>query len=196
MPHSTSRPALTLLSLLTLLGLAACTPTATASVSPTATTPPAPTATATLAPAPTPTNVPAGWTVLVKPHFSLAYPPGWTPTTYPQQDGSTLYIIASPSAPGSSVRVLVYENASDSDLTVPYCLPVSSDVQHTTLAALPMAYMLSGEGLLMRTWFFANAQRTAYSLSADDAQSSTTIQAQDTAILDTFRPDNADPWHC
>jgi hypothetical protein len=193
MPRFPTQSTLALLG--ALLCLAACAPTATVRVPPTPTTPPAPTATPTLAPAPTPTNVPAGWAVLDTAHFSLAYPPDWTPQTYPQQDGSVLYVITAPDKQ-AGVRVSVQEHVPTSTIGGPYCVPANGDIQHTTLAGLPMAYMLSGEGLFMRTWTFANAQSTVFTLDAEDAQSSSATKAQDEAILATFRPDNVTPWSC
>ena len=167
-----------------LLFLAACTPPATAGVSPAATTfpaptatPPAPTVTPTLAPAPTPTNVPAGWQVLATPHFSLAYPPGWTTQTSPQQDGSVLSMFSPPDAQPGGVQVLVQERVSSQGIETSYCTTGNGDNQPTTLAALPMAYNRSGEGLLNRIWNFANAQGTVYGLEADDLQFSSTTQA-------------------
>jgi hypothetical protein len=183
-----------------LLCLAACSPTATVSAVAAATRPPAPTAspTPTRATAPTPTNVPDGWAVLVTPHFSLAYPPGWTPQTTPQSEWTVLYTLVPPSASSQTppVTVLVQEQVPSPAIGDPYCMPADGNLQHTTLANLPMAYMLSGEGQADRVWVFANAQRTVYGVSAGDAQSSSAIKAQDDAILATFRPDNADPWPC
>lgn len=187
-------PALALVG--ALLCLAACAPSARVSLSPTATTPATPTATATLPPAPTPTNVPAGWAVLVTTRFSLAYPSDWTPQTIPQSDGSVLYNIAPPSQQDPLVSVSVQEHVPTANIGDPYCMPASSDIQHTTLAGLPVTYAISGEGQLDRTWGFANAERTVYVLDVGDAQSGSATQAQDDAILATFRPDNADPWHC
>lgn len=37
---------------------------------------------------------------------------------------------------------------------------------------------------------------TLYVLDADDTQAGTAAQAQDEAILGTFRPDDAAPWSC
>jgi len=37
---------------------------------------------------------------------------------------------------------------------------------------------------------------TLYVLDADDTQGGTAAQAQDEAILGTFRPDDAAPWRC
>ncbi len=48
----------------------------------------------------------------------------------------------------------------------------------------------------LRAWFFANTQHTLYVLDADDTQADAATQAQDEAILGTFRPDNAAPWSC
>lgn len=196
MPRVSTRHILALLGALILVCLAACAPTASVSVSPTATTPPAPTTTPTLAPAPTPTNVPSGWLVLAGEHFSLAYPPGWTPQTAPQQDGSVLYTIAPPDAQTAPVRVMVQANVPSSTISSPYCMPASSDIQRTTLAGLAMTFMLSGEGQLDRTWAFANAQRTVFVLAVGDAQSGDAARAQSDAILATFRPDDSTPWGC
>jgi hypothetical protein len=75
---------------------------------------------------------------------------------------------------------------------------VSAIIQHTTLAGLPMTYYVNHHimGLPLRDWSFVTAQGTAFSLEASDEQSSSATQAQDDAILTTFRPDNADPWRC
>ncbi len=198
MPRFSTRPVFALLGALALLCLAACAPAATASVSPTATVTSVPTLapTPTLAPAPTPTNVPDGWSVLVGWHFSLAYPPGWTPQTVPQQDGSVLYLVIAPNNQ-MAVRVLVQDHEPALNIQGMYCPPASGEVQHITLAGLPMTYTpLSGEGQSMRSWAFVNAQATAFALDAGDAQSSNATQAQDESILATFRPDNATPWTC
>jgi hypothetical protein len=165
----------------------------------TVTTLPAPIASPTLAPVPTPTNLPAGWAVLVAPHFSLGYPPGWTPQTDPQPDGSVLYTITPPSALAPPVIVTVQANVSASDVEGSHCVPANGangDPHSTTLAGLPMVYTLSGEGQLDRLWGFANAQRTVFGLSAGDAQSGSAVQAQDDTIFATFRPDDATPWGC
>ncbi len=196
MPRRPPARALALLS--ALLCLAACAPAATASVSPTATVTSVPTLapTPTLAPAPTPTNVPAGWAVLDTPHFSIAYLSDWTSQTVPQQDGSVLYLVIAPNNQ-ITVRVLVQDHEPALNIQGMYCPPASGEVQHITLAGLPMTYTpLSGEGQSMRSWAFVNAQATAFSLDADDAQSSSATQAQDGSILATFRPDSATPWPC
>lgn len=198
MPRFRTRPALALLC--ALLGLAACAPAAIGSASPTATAsvPPAPTATPTLAPAPTPINVPAGWQVLATTHFSLAYPPDWTLQTYQEGPGSWDYHIAPPSREAQWVTVSVQDHIADPYNVAPYCTPASGGIQHTTLAGLPMAYMLNYHivGMPLRSWDFVNAPGTVFTLETNDTQSSSAIQAQDKAILGTFRPDNADPWSC
>jgi hypothetical protein len=182
---------------LALAGLAACAPAAMARVSATAT----PTTPLLLIDTPTPdlaltpTDVPAGWTVLYSLWFSLAYPLDWTVQIPSQKDGSVLYVLNSPDGQ-ADVRVAVHLNVPDPTIGRPYCLPASADVQYTTLAGLPMTYMLSGDGLRDRTWTFANAQRTVFTLDAGDAQSSGAIQTQDDTILATFTPDNANPWSC
>jgi hypothetical protein len=197
MPRLPTRPALVLLG--ALLCLAACTPTATVSVGPTATTPPYPTAlpTATLevAPAPTPTNVPAGWSVLAGLHLSLAYPPEWAVRTIPPHEGLTFtdYILALP-ANSQDLFVVAQVQPRAADLS-PYCAPGAS-WQRATLAGLPMAFAVTGAGRPVRAWTFANAQHTLYTLYTDDTQADAATQAQDEAILATFRPDNATPWRC
>lgn len=194
MPRFSTR--LAFLSALALLGLAGCAPMATASVSPTATatTPPLLTTSPTLASAPTPTNVPAGWSVMDTPHFSIAYPQGWTPDNYPQQDGSVLYTIEPPNSQQPPVDVTAQEHAPGAGAF--YCAP-SNGFQRATLAGAPMIYGLVGEeGGAKRQWDFVDAQGTGFILVADDTQSGSAIQAQDDAILATFRPDNATPWTC
>ena len=170
MPRFPTRLALALLGTLLCLTLAACASTPRVSVSPTATatTLIAPTATPMLDP--TPIAVPAGWTVLDMPHFSLAYPPGWTVLTHPPDDvyPYTVYFILLPSGAASAVRLSVQPHAQSSYLTA-YCAPVTADWQHLTFAGLPMGYTLTGEGSAMRSWYFVNAQGTAYSLQASDA---------------------------
>jgi hypothetical protein len=59
-----------------------------------------------------------------------------------------------------------------------------------------MTYGISGEGQSDRTWGFINAQRTIFALDAGDAQSSHAIQAQNDAVLATFRPDDPTPYAC
>jgi hypothetical protein len=105
-----------------------------------------------------------------------------------------LYLLSSP-GDQMAVRVLVQEHVQDPSIGA-YCAPVSGDFRHVMLAGLPMTYAVSGEGLAMRSWGFANAQRTVFALDASDAQSSGAFQAEDDAILATFRPDNATPWSC
>jgi hypothetical protein len=78
----------------------------------------------------------------------------------------------------------------------PYCEGAVSGAQHTTFAGLPMTYVLGGQGNDLRTWIFANMQRTFYQLSADDSQAGAALQTEDTTILSTFRPNNTDPWTC
>lgn len=181
-----------------LLCLAACAPTATVSVPPTATTIPTPTVTPTPVLAPTPTHVPAGWKVLATRYFSLAYPPDWTLQTYQEGPGSVSYHITPPTPQAPWVIVSVEDHLPDPYNVAPYCTPTSGDIQHTTLAGLPMAYMLNYHirGMPLRDWTFVNAPGTLFTLDTNDTQSSSAIQAQDEAILGTFRPDNATPWSC
>ncbi len=190
MPGFPTRPAVVLLA--ALLCLAACAPTATVSVGPTATTRPAPTATPSVAPAPTPTNVPAGWKVLDTPHLSLAYPSVWTTQTTADNAGNVRYFLSPPAPQPTRVTVLVQPQGDVS----PYCLSATSGAQHTTFAGLPMTFLLMDNNNTLRSWLFANRQRTLYSLQADDVQADATTQAEDEAILATFRPDNATPWSC
>lgn len=192
MPRLPIRPTLALLGALALLGLAACAPTATGSVSATrtATLPSVPTATPTPALAPTPTNVPAGWKVLQTTHFSLAYPPDLTAQS---SDGESYTVETSAQQP----RVIV--TAQPKGTVTPYCRLASPDAQQTTLAGLPMKYILDGRGPTadpVRLWLFANAQQTYYLLEADDFKADAATKAQDEAIFATFHPDNADPWKC
>jgi hypothetical protein len=131
------------------------------------------------------------------PHFSLAYPLGWTVETQPPDDvyPYTIYFILLPSGAASAVRLSVQPHAQSSYLTA-YCAPVSADWQHLTFAGLPMGYTLTGEGSAMRSWYFVNARGTAYSLQASDANADVATQVQDEAILATFRPDIANPLKC
>jgi hypothetical protein len=186
MPRFPTRPALVLLGVLALLCLAACAPMAAVRVSPTATTLPAPTATPTTVLAPMPTTVPAGWKVLATTHFSLAYPPDWTP-----EGGEPMSTIWAP-AKHSAGQVLALPRG---DVTH-YCRPESSGARPMTCATLPMTFQLTGRGNTVRVWEFANAQQTRYQLSAGDMTAPAAVQAQDEVILATFRPDNATPWQC
>ena len=178
-----------------LLCLGACDSAKHSSSTPTATTLPSPSA--TLAPAPTPGDVPAGWSVLAGPHFSLAYPAGWTFQTVPPNvtTNGTVFILLLPGGTDSGVRVTVNPQARDSDLGA-YCLPTGADIQRVTMAGLPMAYTVSGERPLYRSWYFANAHRTAYALQASDTDASAATQEEDAAILATFTPDDATPLRC
>ncbi len=196
MPRFPTRPAFALLG--ALLCLTACAPTATVRVSPTATTPPVPSATPTLVLAPTLTNVPAGWKVLATTHFSLAYPPDWTLQTVTFEGGQG-YTVWAPAKQGAvQVKALPRADLTPSYSTdVPlYCQPESSGARRTTFANLPMTFQLTGLGNTVRVWRFANAQQTLYLLSAGDMTAGAAAQAQDAAILATFRPDNAIPWSC
>lgn len=191
MPHRPIWPARALLGALVLLSVVACAPTATGSVSPTATRTAilrsAPTVTPTPALAPTPTNVPAGWKVLATTYFSLAYPSDWT----------TQYWGDSVEMPTQQPRVRV--TAKPKGDVSPYCHLTSPDAQQTTFASLPMKYMLDQRGPgadPVRLWIFASARHTYYLLEADDFKANAATQAQDEAILATFRPDNATPWSC
>jgi hypothetical protein len=205
MPRLPTRPALVLLG--ALLCLAACAPTATVSVPPTATVsvPPTPTtpptATPTLVPAPTPTNVPSGWLVLSGQHFSLAYPPGWSVQMPETNTGATIYFLAPPPSShdqGVEVEVFQVPQSVGSEGMPPYCFgPGQDGLKRVLLAGIPMAYQFGiGEGADMRSWNFVNAQRTHYTLDADDAHGTAMVQAQDDRILATFRPDNVTPWQC
>lgn len=194
MPHHQIqlRRALPIVLLGVLLGLAACSPTATVNV--VATTPPSqPTRTPIPTPplAPTPTNVPAGWKVLATQHFSLAYPPDWTITPV-ADSGSTRYFLKPP--PPAQSQVIV--EAQPQGEVTPYCPSAGSGAAHVTFASLPMTYWITGAGNDLRQWAFADAQHTVYVLSADDAHFDAATQAQDTAILATFRPEIVVPWHC
>jgi len=165
---------------------------ASTSATATATTQPTAAATPTPALAPTPANVPAAWAVLATTHFSIAYPSGWiVETLVDQQD----YVIMSPTKQGE-VGVIALQRADVKIYVAPYCQPASVGARRTTLAQLPMIFQLTGLADTVREWRFANAQQTMYMLSAGDATSSAAIQAQDAAILATFRPDNATPWSC
>jgi hypothetical protein len=123
-------------------------------------------------------------------HFSLAYPPDWTLDTLSDEQ---FYTISAP-AKHSAVQVLALPRA---DVKLSYCQPESSGAaRQTTFANLPMTFQLSGLGSTVRVWQFANAQQTWYARSAGDMTAPAAVQAQDEAILATFRPDNADPWPC
>lgn len=103
-----------------------------------------------------------------------------------------LYLTAcAPTAVGSAPPTMTPQ----ADVS-PYYSSPTSGAQHTTSAGLPMTYLLTGAGNTLRTWLFANKPRTFYSLQAQDTQASASLQAQDGAILATFRPDNTDPWSC
>lgn len=186
MPRFRTRPVLALLCLI--LCLAACAPTPLGSVSPTATAsvPPA-TATPTLTLAPTPANVPAGWKALMTAYFTLGYPSDWTV----EVPSGLRYILAPP----SKETQLIVVPTPQGDVS-PYCPSATSGAKLTTFASLPMTYQLTGEGNTLRSWTFANTQHTVFTLDAQDTQASASLQAQDEAILATFRPDNATPWKC
>jgi hypothetical protein len=193
-PRFSTWPVLALLA--ALLCLAACAPTSLVSVSPSATATTRP----TLTPAPTPTNVPAGWTVLDTPHFSLAYPAGWSVQMPDTNTEGTIYFLAPPSPHAQGVGVTVYPGPPNvgSEGMAQYCGDLSQGgVGRVTLAGLPMVYLFgAGEGAFMRRWDFVNVVGTHFTLDAEDAQGATADQSQDDTILATFRPDNAIPWSC
>ncbi|HZC76450.1 MAG TPA: hypothetical protein VE258_01795 [Ktedonobacterales bacterium] len=193
MPRFPTRPARALLGALALLCLAACTPMASG--------PPARPGIVGRAPTAAPARVPAGWKVLATPHFRLAYPPDWAPESpsrlaTPPADPWQFHIDAP--AHQLALRVDVVTNANVSDFC-PVGAPTTRQFQPTTLAGLPMKYLLvayPNGGGLVRWWVFANAQHTSYKLRAFDGEASAATQAQDDAILATFRPDNATPLQC
>jgi hypothetical protein len=196
-PRFPTRPALALLGVL--LCLAACTPPARP-----ATVGRAPTAPPTAPPTALPARVPAGWKVLATPHFRLAYPPDWT--TFSMYDAAqeaavhiTGYYIATPEPDGHAQLSVSALEKTDVSGSCRAPNPQTQSFQPTTLAGLPMKYLLvpyPNGGGLVRWWVFLNAQRTAYTLRAFDGGASAATQAQDDAILATFRPDNATPWQC
>lgn len=132
--------------------------------------------------------------------FSLAYPPDWTPVTKyepsyrPAEIAYTDYFLNTPDGHGR-LDVIAGPKAN-----VPlYCRVAAPQAQPTTLAGLPMRYALvvyPGGSPVVRWWSFLNAQQTSYGLRAYDGDASAATQAQDDAILATFRPDNATPWSC
>ncbi len=195
------RPALALLGTLALLCLAACTPTARP-----ATVGHASTATPTT----TTARVPAGWKVLTTAHFRLAYPPDWTPVDntnakYYPGTADTEYLIESPdhhprldvrASPSSSLPDVAH---AEFCRATPVASPITQQFQPTTLAGLPMYYLLvpyPNGGGIVRWWVFWNAQYTSYILRAFDGDANAATQTQDDAILATFRPDNATPLQC
>lgn len=185
-----TRPVLALLGCL--LWLAACAPTATVSVPSTATTMPI---SPTPVLAPTPTNVPSGWQVLATTTFSLAYPSDWTVDGAPDAP-SPSYVIWGPAKHGAvQVTVAPQAEVPQEEMTL-YCQPQSAGARQTTLAGLPMTLQFVGIGNKVRVWRFVNAQQRLYLLTLGDQSEYPAIQAQQEAILATFRPDNATPWHC
>jgi hypothetical protein len=194
MPRLLTQLPLALLGMLALLCLAACTPTAR----------PATVGRAPTVPTVPPACVPAGWKVLATPHFRLAYPPDWT--TFSEFDAAqeaatpiTGYSIATPERHGhAQLYVSALQRVDVSD----FCRapnPQTQPPQATTLAGLPMRYLLvpyPNGGGVVRMWGFLNAQKTAYTLRASDGDASAATQAQDDAILATFRPDNTTAWQC
>lgn len=186
MPRLQIRYALALLG--ALLCLAACAPAATAHTTPTAT----PTATPTPALAPTPTSIPAGWAVLTTKYFSIAYPPDWTVQTMAVNQA---YNIIGPEDQGN-VEVTSQARTADVAFLKSYCQPQIDGARPTTLAHLPMTFRIAGLAGSVRVWDFANARQTIYQLTTGDAMGSAAIRERDTAILTTFRPDDATPWRC
>ncbi len=197
MPRPSLRSIFWLPGVLALLSLAACTPSAPTSAltSATPTWTPYPiytaTPTATLIPAATPTNVPAGWSVLDVHDFSIAFPQGTQHDYFPQPDSSLGYVIQ----PG--VKLIIQENQVAAVIKEAYCSPNTPNLHPVTFAGLPMIYGLVGEeGGNKRDWMFVDAQGTSYELIANDTTASSDLQAQDDAILATFRPADTTPWSC
>lgn len=156
--------------------------------------PSSPTATAIPAgSAPTPTNVPAGWQVYVGPHFSIAYPAGWSVSPNPQGDNSpshphVVYGLTMPDGV-SLVSIGETDNVDPATIQSDFCGPQGSRV---TLAGLPMRYQVDNSGV-NRGWEFGTTQGTVYELATTDGNKSADIQAQDQAILATFRPEYTTP---
>jgi hypothetical protein len=192
MPRCALRPARALLGTLALpcltLCLAACAPAASG-----------PDATPTATPARA--RVPAGWKVLATTHFSLAYPPDWalpSPSRLepPPADPTEFYLDAPDHQPRLKVDVVPHVAVS---AVCPVATPDTQPAQPTTLAGLPMWYRLviyPNGGGAGRLWGFTNAQRTSCARWAFDGDAGAATQAQDEAILATFRPANATPWQC
>jgi hypothetical protein len=77
--------------------------------------------------------------------------------------------------------------------------PIAQQFHPTTLAGLPMEFQFvpyPNGSRMVRLWEFWNAQYTSFSLVAYDGDASAAIQAQDDAILATFRPDDATALQC
>lgn len=165
-------------------------PTATS----TATMPPSPMATAIPAgSAPTPTNVPTGWQVYVGPHFSIAYPAGWSVSPNPQADNSpshpnVVYALAMPDGT-SHVSIGETDNVDAATIQSDFC---GSQGSRVTLAGLPMRYQVDSSGV-NRSWEFVTTLGTVYGLTTIDGNKGADIQQQDQAILATFRPEYTTP---
>ncbi len=167
---------------------------ATPTVTSTSTTLPSPVPTTIPAgSAPTPTDVPAGWQVYVGPHFSVAYPAGWTVSPNPQGDNSpshpnVVYALAMPDGTGH-VSIGETDNVDAATIQSDFCAGQATIV---TLAGLPMRYQVNSGGV-NRSWEFVTTQGTVYGLTTTDGNQSASSQAQDQAILATFTPEYTTP---
>lgn len=178
-------PSLLLLALLAITTLAGCGASASATTSTTSTTAPN---TAGYLP-PTPTNVPAGWQVYSGPHFTIAYPSGWSTQSDNPPTGSMGLTISLQKPQGREIVVQELYGYSDAQFK-DMCKPLVGGTP-VRLATLPMTYQLF-EGVY-RQWFFINSNRYSYMLEVLDGNQPQAAQAADDAVLATFRPDDPTP---
>lgn len=139
---------------------------------------------------PTPLNVPAGWQIYSGPHFTIAYPNGWTMTTSAVQTGlmGQGIILTDPTQPGTGQVSVVEEYGYSSSQLQAICQLPGTIV---TLAGLRMKYTV-GEGV-HRNWQFVSSSGVSDTLDAQDGNQLQDVQKQHDRILATFRPDDATP---
>ena len=89
----------------------------------------------------------------------------------------------------SLVSIGETDNVDPATIQSDFCGPQGSRV---TLAGLPMRYQVDNSGV-NRGWEFGTTQGTVYELATTDGNKSADIQAQDQAILATFRPEYTTP---
>jgi len=138
--------------------------------------------------------VPAGWQVYSGPHFTIAYLAGGSVTSSVQANSTAQRpnVVYGITAQGKyAVTVNEQDNWDDATIQNDFCRNPTNDPT-VTLAGLPMRYS-TGAGGAGRSWLFITDKGTVYGLGTDDGYAGKDVQAQDNAILATFRAEYTTP---
>jgi hypothetical protein len=181
-----------------LLVMTACGSSSTARITPSPTSLSTPTPTSTPSPTVIPTiAIPTTWITYHEKHFSVQYPPDWEVDTNSADKGGFLgdngisYIFTPPSGGRSPIEIMEGDNNSSTTFNDRCSWLISNKATKTTLANIPM-YTITAEGI--RGWYFFASNGTAFFLQADASPLTPDIQAQNTMILQSFKPDITTPY--